>query len=121
MGFPLYKLGESALSVTDYGLITLVTSADSNPSLEDPLPNTVTLEVRALTYKWGGGYRVQSATVGKPATGWSLSSCDVYSLEHNTERKRAVQEGTVVLGPTNHRGVQRLRDQGTGPREPEDR
>lgn len=38
---------------TGYGLMTLVASADLSPSLEAPLPNTVTLEVRASIYKLG--------------------------------------------------------------------
>lgn len=99
---------------TGYDLMMLVTSADPSPSLEALLTNAVTLEVRASTYKLR--VQVQSTAVGKPASDWELCSCDACSREHNLEREWVVQEGTVVLGTENHRGVQRLRGQGTGPR-----
>lgn len=88
---------------TGYGLVT---SDYLSPSLEAPLPNTVTLEVRASYTNWGN--RVQSAIAGKLVGDWSLSSCDASSREHSSERKGLVQDGTA-----NHGGVQRLR----GPRD----
>lgn len=91
---------------TGYGLVMLVTSDDLSPSLEAPLPNTVTLEVRASYTNWGN--RVQSAIAGKLAGDWSPSTCDARSRERSSERKGLVQEGTA-----NHGGVQRLR----GPRD----